>query len=169
MNFFRPTYFVDSVADISADFLIKNNIKALILDIDDTITTHGNQKIDSNTERWLGDLKFHKIKLILVSNNFKDRVAQIAGSIGVPYIYSGMKPLPNVFIRALDILNTKKENTMVIGDQIFTDILGANIAGIRSILVEPKGESRTLLLKIKRFMEKPFKKCLKKSTLKVII
>lgn len=169
MTFFKPTYFVDSVTDISADFLIKNDIKALILDIDDTITTHGNQKIDSNTEKWLEDLKSHKIKLILVSNNFKDRVARIAEYIGAPYVYSGMKPLPNGFIRALDILHTTKKNTMVVGDQVFTDILGANIAGICSILVEPKGESDTLLLKIKRFMEKPLKKRLKKTTLKVKI
>ncbi|MGN1041307.1 MAG: YqeG family HAD IIIA-type phosphatase [Acutalibacteraceae bacterium] len=169
MNFFRPTYFVDSVADISADFLIKNDIKALILDVDDTITTHGSKKIDSKTEKWLEDLNIHKIKLILLSNNFKDRVSQIAEHIGVPYVYSGMKPLPNGFIKALDILHITKENTMVVGDQIFTDILGANIAGICSILVEPKGESQTLLLKIKRFMEKPFKKRLKKSNLKVKI
>ena len=74
MNFFRPTYFVDSVTDISADFLIKNDIKALILDVDDTITTHGSKKIDSKTEKWLEDLNIHKIKLILLSNNFKDRV-----------------------------------------------------------------------------------------------
>ena len=169
MNFFRPTYFVDSVADISADFLIKNDIKALILDVDDTITTHGSKKIDSKTEKWLEDLNIHKIKLILLSNNFKYRVSQIAEHIGVPYVYSGMKPLPNGFIKALDILHITKENTMVVGDQIFTDILGANIAGICSILVEPKGESQTLLLKIKRFMEKPFKKRLKKSNLKVKI
>lgn len=169
MTFLKPTYFVNSVVDISANFLIKNDIKALILDIDDTITTHGSQRIDSDTERWIENLKFHKIKLILVSNNFKDRVTRIAEHIGTPYVYSGMKPLPNGFTKALDILHTPKKNTIVVGDQIFTDILGANIVGVCSILVEPKGESDTLLLKIKRCLERPLKKRLKKSTLKVII
>ena len=154
MKIFKPTYFVDNVTDISLQFLNDQNIKALILDIDDTLTAHKCPLIDEDIKDWIENLKSYGIKLILVSNNFKKRVSDFARMNNMQYVYFGLKPLPSGFFKALKILNIKKNEAVIVGDQIFTDIIGANIAGFRSILVEPRSESKTLFLKIKRYIKK---------------
>lgn len=163
MAIFRPGYFVDSVLEISPEVLKANHIKSIFIDIDDTLTAHGSPIIEEDVRGWI-DLMISKgINIIMVSNNFKKRVQKFAKKISLPFIYLSCKPLPIGFFWALRKTKTPKNEAIIVGDQIFTDILGANLFGVKSILVEPRSKSKSLSLKLKRLLEKPIKKHIKKT------
>lgn len=158
MSIFTPTYYTKKVTDITYDFLNRNKFKGIILDIDDTLAPHRYPIPEKEVITWINNLKNSGIKIVLVSNNFKDRVGKFAKQLSVPYICMGMKPLPFGIKKAIKMLNISIQNLLVVGDQIFTDIVGANFLKIKSVLVEPVSKSKTILLKIKRFLEKPIRK-----------
>ena len=154
----QPTYFASKVTDINLGFLESEGIKVIISDVDDTLVEREVLTPDSNVKNWINNLKAKGIKIILLSNNTKNRVEPFAEKIGVPFIYWGMKPLTKGLKKAIEETSCEKSNVLVIGDQIFTDILAANIFKVRSLLVDPITENSTLLFKIKRFFEKFIKK-----------
>ncbi len=164
MTLFKPTYFTAKVLDIDINFLKSNNFEAIILDIDDTLVPHKHPTPDKEIIEWIETLKNGGIKIIIVSNNFKKRVSDFAKILNIPYIYMSLKPLTYGFKKAIKTLSVPPEKVLVIGDQIFTDIVGANFLNIRSVLVEPVSPSKTTLLKIKRKCEKPLRKKIKLST-----
>ena len=163
MAIFCPDCFVDSVLEISPKTLRQKNIKSIFIDIDDTLTGHGSPIIDEKITDWINLITSNGIKIILVSNNFKNRVEKFAKKISLPFVYFSCKPLPLGFFWALRKARVKKNEAVVVGDQLFTDILGANLFGMKSILVEPRSKSKTISLKIKRFIELPIRKRLKKT------
>lgn len=163
MSIFTPSYFLGSVLEISPEILSINNIKSILIDIDDTLTDHGSPKIRGDITNWINLLVSNGIKIILVSNNFKKRVRNFAKKVSLPFVYFSCKPLPFGFFWALRKYNLKKSEAAIVGDQIFTDVLGANLIGMKSILVEPRSRSKTLSLKIKRLIEKPIRKQLVKT------
>ncbi len=158
MSLFTPTYCMKKVTDVTEEFLNKNGFKGIILDIDDTLTPNGHPEPDKEVSVWINQLKSVDIKIILVSNNFKSRVDEFASKLNVLGISMGFKPFPKGIIKAIKILKISPEQVLMIGDQVFTDIVGANLLKIKSILVEPMSPSKTLLLKIKRFFEKPVRR-----------
>lgn len=150
----QPTYFACKVTDITLEFLTSEGIKGIILDVDDTLVARKVSTPDSSVKKWIENLKENGIKVILLSNNMKKRVKPFAEKIGVSFISFGMKPLTSGLKKAIKEISCEKSNVLVIGDQIFTDILASNIFKVRSLLVEPITENKTLLFKIKRFFEK---------------
>lgn len=152
---FKPTIALQTVCDISLDILRELNIQALILDIDNTLTTHDNPNIKSEISAWIKYMKSNGIKLIIVSNNSYERVKPFADMLGIEFVSHGQKPLPKGFSEACERLNVSKKNICAVGDQIFTDILGANLKGIKSIFVFPMEYETTTFFKIKRTLEKP--------------
>lgn len=158
MSLFTPTYYMKKVTDITEEFLNKNSFKGIILDIDDTLTPNGYPEPDKEVSVWIDQLKSAGIKIILVSNNFKSRVDEFANKLNVLGISMGFKPFPKGIVKAIKILKISPKQILMIGDQVFTDIVGANLLKISSVLVEPMSPSKTLLLKIKRFLEKPVRK-----------
>lgn len=163
MAIFKPGYFVDSVFEITPEMLQKNHIKSVFIDIDDTLTAHGSPIIEKDIYNWINLMISKGIKIILVSNNFKKRVKKFAEKVSLPFVYLSCKPLPIGFFWALRKTKTPKNEAVIVGDQIFTDIFGANLFGMKSILVEPRSKSKTLSLKLKRALEKPIKKRIKKT------
>lgn len=163
MAIFKPGCFVNSVLEISPAMLKKNHIKAVLIDIDDTLTAHGSPIIEKEISDWINLMTASGIRLILVSNNFKKRVQKFAKKISLSFVYLSCKPLPIGFFGALRKAKVKKNEAMIVGDQIFTDILGANLFGMKSILVEPRSKSKTLSLKLKRLLEKPIRNRLTKT------
>ena len=161
MSLFIPTYFTKHVSDITPQKLHKLNIKGIILDIDDTLAPHKCSIPDSDALKWVKLLKENNIQLILVSNNFKNRVRKFAKKLDLPYIYMVFKPLSYGIKKAVKYLNLHDDEIIIVGDQIFTDIIGANFLKLKSILVEPIGKNKTTLLKIKRFFEKNIRKKIK--------
>ncbi len=163
MSLFNPGFYYEKIIDIEICFFKRNNIECILLDIDDTIAQHDSPKLIPGFRSWLGEILANNIKVVLVSNNYKSRVQFIAKRLNLPFIYSSFKPTPLGIIRALNIVSCNKDKCILIGDQIFTDILGANIYGIKSILVDPVGVKKSLISKVKRWVEKPIRKNLKKN------
>ena len=162
MNLFMPNFYYKSVVDIDICFLKDNDIKYILLDIDDTISPHDSTVLVSGFEFWLKNILENNIKIVLVSNNYKNRVEFIAKKLNLPFIYYSFKPSPLGIIKALKIVNGNKRESALIGDQVFTDILGANIYGITSILVDPVSVKKNFLSKIKRWAEKSVRRSCKK-------
>lgn len=131
-------------------------ITALILDVDNTMTTHDNPTPADGIDEWLDSMRAHGIRMTIVSNNHAPRVIPFAERLGLSYIPEGAKPLPRGYKKALAAMGAEKSETAAIGDQLFTDILGANLFGISSILVPPIEPEKSLFFKVKRTLEKPF-------------
>ena len=157
MNLY-PNLLLNKVEEITIEFLKKNKIKALILDIDNTLIDYS-QNMTKSVEKWAKDLKGQGVKLYIVSNsNKKKKVEKIAKILDIPYIFFAKKPLKSGFKKAKNELKEKEENIAVVGDQIFTDIIGGNRANMFTILVEPINEKDFWYTKWKRPIEKRIKK-----------
>ncbi|MGN1133480.1 MAG: YqeG family HAD IIIA-type phosphatase [Oscillospiraceae bacterium] len=153
---FKPKYVFNSISDITAEFLKSQNIKGLLLDLDNTLTTHNNPIPPESSLDWLDSMKAAGIKLMIVSNNSAERVTPFAKQLDVNFVPRGKKPLPVGYNRACKRLGIEKTQLASVGDQIFTDVLGSNLAGIRSIFVFPIEPETSLPFRIKRFAERPF-------------
>lgn len=149
-----PKEYFNSVKDISIDLLNKYNIKGLILDVDNTLINL-DRKMPEGISEWAKNIKENGIKICILSNSNKiDKVGAVAKILNVPYIFFGKKPLKSGFLRAKDILKLDNENIAVVGDQIFTDIIGANRCNMFSILVKPIEEKDYLITRLKRPIER---------------
>lgn len=132
----------------------KNEIEGLILDVDNTLIDLKKQ-MSQEIFNWTQKMKKEGIKLIILSNtNKKEKVRQIAEKLQVDYFFFARKPSKSGFKKAARKLNLKNENIASIGDQIFTDVWGANRSKIYSILVKPLEEKDILITKIKRPLER---------------
>lgn len=152
---FRPTRAYRSILSVTPGVLREMGVTAIILDIDNTCTTHDNPVPIEGLMEWLDDMRANGIKMMIVSNNHAPRVAPFAKLLGLPYVCEGAKPLPKGYREAVRKMGVKKQHVVTIGDQIFTDILGAGIFGIKSILVKPIELEKTKLFKLKRTLEIP--------------
>lgn len=133
----KPNAYFSKVQDITIGFLIKNEIKALILDVDNTLIDYY-KNLEKETIQWAETLKKDGIKLYILSNsNKKEKVKNVAEKLEVPYEYFAKKPFKKGFLKIQKILNIKPENIGVVGDQIFTDVIGGNRCKMYTILVDP--------------------------------
>ncbi len=153
---FMPTYAFNSVTDISVEFLKRKKIRGLLLDLDNTLTTHDNPVPAEKVADWIAMMKENGIRLIIVSNNTPQRARPFGKGLKLPVVPDGKKPLANGFIRARDEIRVPFSKIAIVGDQIFTDIVGANFIGVRSIYVKPIELETTAFFKFKRLMEKLF-------------
>ncbi len=148
-----PKLYCKKVTDITIEYLKNNNIKALMLDVDNTLLDFDLNIVDG-LEDWYKELKKENIKCIIVSNSNKlKKIKMISELLEIPYIMFATKPLKRGFKKAQKILNVNPENIAVVGDQIFTDIIGANRLKMFSILVQPIAEKDLWMTKIKRPLE----------------
>ncbi len=150
---FKPCFHMRNVLGINEDFLKKNGIDALILDLDNTLSLHGSPAAEEGIPEWLDNMRALGVKMVVVSNNTNHRVAPLARKLGLPFIANGAKPLTIGITRALRFLGVPRERTAVVGDQIFTDVMGGNLARTRTILVEPFHAEKNLFFRIKRAAE----------------
>lgn len=149
-----PKFYCKKITDIKIEFLKANNIKALILDVDNTLIDF-NLNVLEGLEKWHEEITKNGIKTIIVSNtNKKEKIKMISNLLNIDYIMFAMKPLKKGFVQAKKKLNIKEENIAAIGDQIFTDVLGANRNKMFSILVEPIDKKDIWLTVVKRPIEK---------------
>ncbi|HHX58113.1 MAG TPA: YqeG family HAD IIIA-type phosphatase [Clostridiales bacterium] len=153
---FRSTIALKSVLEITTEMLKNNNLKGLILDLDNTLTTHDNPKPADGVLDWLDEMKKSGIKIMIVSNNHGYRVKPFAEMLGLEFVSDGLKPLSRGINEAQKRMEIPFSQLAVVGDQIFTDILGANLKRIKSIYVKPIEYEKTTFFKIKRKAEKLF-------------
>ena len=152
MNLY-PDLYLNSVIDINATLLKKNKLEALILDVDNTLIDYYKNLIDG-AEDWCENLKSEGIKCIILSNsNKKEKVETVAKKLGIKYVMFAKKPLKSGFKKALEKLEMKPEQVAVVGDQIFTDVVGAKRMKMFSILVKQVGEKDIFITKVKRPIE----------------
>lgn len=148
-----PHIRLDRITDIKASMLAKRGIKALILDVDNTLSTHHGQELTEGLCEWINEMHQNGIKLTVLSNSTNKRLEPFAAKIGLPFISCGLKPLPFGFLRAIKRLGTKRRHTAIVGDQIFTDVLGGNLVGINTILLTPIKPEDTRFFRFKRRLE----------------
>ncbi len=144
--------------DISPAFLKKHGIKGLILDVDNTLTTHDNPVPAEGIREWLDTMRAAGIKLMIVSNNHPERVRPFADPLGLDFVSDSGKPLRRGYKAALKKMGLKASETAAVGDQLFTDVWGANISGVTMLYVEPielEPKSKRFI-RFKRVLEKPF-------------
>ena len=134
----RPKVYVNSVYNIDLKKLKKTKkIKGIIVDLDNTLVAWGQKEVNQKIIDWVNEAKKLGLKICIVSNTNSKRVAEFAKIFNIPYHSKYFKPFSIAFNNGLKILDTKKSETAVIGDQIFTDILGGNRLKLLTILVTP--------------------------------
>lgn len=155
MSIFYPHERHPTILDISPEALVQSGFRGVILDVDNTLTTHDNPVPSDGVLAWLQSAREAGLKLIILSNNSAERVRLFAALLGLDFESNGRKPLPTGYRRALARLGLKKNQAVAIGDQIFTDVLGARLAGIYCIFVNPIEPERTRFFRFKRRLERP--------------
>lgn len=146
---------VKSIVEVPLEKLTELGIDSLIVDVDNTVTEWKGKNVEAAAKEWFLMIKEKGFKACLVSNNNSGkRISSIARQLGIPSIHRAGKPRRTAFIRALKLLNSKPENTAVIGDQVFTDVLGGNRMGMFTILVEPISTKEFIGTKLMRILER---------------
>ena len=154
MALFKSSSVFRRITDIDLNFLKDNNIETLLLDVDNTLSTHHGTVLVEGLTDWLETMQSNGITLIVVSNSKHWRIEPFAGKLGLPFVSLACKPLPKGYRKAVKMVNADKKTTAIIGDQIFTDVLGANLYGIRSLLVRPVKLEDGWSFKVRRYFEK---------------
>ncbi|GAB6274677.1 MAG: YqeG family HAD IIIA-type phosphatase [Peptococcaceae bacterium] len=155
LEIFYPRLFVSSLPELDLKHLLRLGIKGILLDLDNTIIPRCTESCSPEIIDWLNKLRGCGFKLCIISNNKSARVKMLAGELEVPAVHYAFKPFKRAFCQALSLLKTAPEETAVIGDQIFTDILGGNRLGLFTILVVPlNGKEHWLTQLINRRLEK---------------
>jgi HAD superfamily phosphatase (TIGR01668 family) len=142
------------LADVRLEGLAAWGIRGIIVDLDNTLVSYTEQTLAPEVAAWIAAALAADFRIVLLSNNFEERVAAIGSHLGVPTVSSALKPLPGGFLRARRALGTPRRQTVVIGDQLFTDVLGAKCAGLRAILTEPLVDRDFPLTRLLRALER---------------
>ena len=150
----KPDIKLKSITDITVELLNKFDIKALLLDVDNTMSTHHGTILTEGLMEWIDKMQQSGIKLMVLSNSKRFRIQPFAARIGLPFISLGCKPLPTGYLRGVKALGEKRNNVAIVGDQIFTDILGGNAVGVKTILLTPIKPEDGCSFKIRRKLEK---------------
>ena len=135
-------------------YLKKNDIDAMIIDLDNTIAPWDSDQVAEPDRQWLETVQSAGIRIMIVSNNKEKRVEQFAAGLGLPFIFSAAKPFKRSFLKAVELLGAERQRTVVVGDQIFTDVLGGNSLGLHTVLVEPMASKEFAGTKVLRAMER---------------
>ena len=154
MPLFTPDLLKNRITDITLDDLRALGVRGLLLDVDNTLTTHGSQKLDPAVRYWLEEMAAQGIALTVVSNGLPKRVEPFAQKIGLRHIAFACKPCPLGFWRGVHRLGLKRRECAAVGDQTFTDILGSRLAGVRSIQLMPIKLEQQPTLRFKRMLER---------------
>ncbi len=150
---FFPDESVSSTYDIDFQSLYEEGYRGILFDIDNTLVEHGKGASDQALDlfRRLEEMGF---QCCLISNNKKQRVSSFNEKIGAHMIFNAHKPRRKGYREAMEMMGTNKENTLFVGDQLFTDIWGAKRIGIRNILVKPINKNEEIQIVLKRYLEK---------------
>lgn len=138
MAWFRARFTANDIYELSGEALARRGFKLLLADLDNTLVPYGVPLPDEKLKAWRDELAHHGVALFILSNNRKEHRPRVfAEELGVPYIGHAGKPKTPSFCQAMERLGVTREQTAIVGDQVFTDVLGGNRAGVSTILVQP--------------------------------
>ena len=150
---FFPDAYMDSTYVIDFEKLYKEGIRGVIFDIDNTLVPHG-APADERAIRLFARLRSIGLDYCLISNNQLPRVKPFADAVQAKFVEDAHKPSRKNYLKAMKLMHVDLDSCIFVGDQIFTDILGANLAGMASILVEPFQMEPFFRFRFKRFLER---------------
>lgn len=135
---FKADWVCDSIFDLNGSALAEKGITLLLADLDNTLVPYGVPVATDEVRAWNESLKAAGVTLFVLSNNrHADRPRIFCEDMGIPFIGHAGKPKPPSFYKAMERMGVNSEQTAIVGDQIFTDVLGGNCAGVTTILVKP--------------------------------
>lgn len=149
-----PNYYIRSIFDLSIPKLKKEGIKGIIFDIDNTLVPYDIAEPTEEIIHFFNQLKEAGMSITLMSNNTEDRVLKFNKKLKVLTLHKANKPLTKSYKKALQMMHCTKDEAIIVGDQIFTDIYGGNCMGIETYLVKPISEKDEWPTKIKRGLER---------------
>ena len=148
-----PNRYYNTISEVDDRELDDLGIEGIIIDLDNTLIPYYRRQVDEATMQWLQKAQENNFKLCIVSNNFASHGEGLARQLNIPAIWSAVKPRRRSFKRALQIMELSPQKVAVIGDQMFTDILGGNRLGMYTILVVPLSQKELLWTKAMRAAE----------------
>ncbi|MDW7651421.1 MAG: YqeG family HAD IIIA-type phosphatase [Bacillota bacterium] len=156
LKLLKPDKIVDSIYDIDLELLQKKGIKALIADLDNTLVPWRSSEIQDKLVNWVNDVRNTGLKIAIVSNNTFTRVEAMSTQLGIIALSGAIKPRRRAFRSIASQFNLSPNEVAVVGDQLFTDILGGNRTGMFTILVTPMSNHEFIGTKAMRLLEKLF-------------
>ncbi len=165
LRLLTPKLFLGSIYELDVEKLHNDGVKGLIFDLDNTILAWNSVMLPQDVISYFETLHVSGFKICIVSNNAKTRVLDMAKVLGIPAISKAIKPRRKAFRRAMNIMGTNSSNTAVIGDQLFTDILGGNRLGLQTILISPINRKEFIGTKLVRRVERVILKRLRRKGL----
>ena len=138
LNLYTPTLLVARIADITPEALKERGITAIITDLDNTLVPWRRYNIAEGVREWLAELSEAGIKIVIASNTLSTgRLKKLAETMNIPFVEGVRKPFIGGFVRAMELMESDRESTAVVGDQLFTDVLCGNRLGLTTILLRP--------------------------------
>lgn len=153
MKLLQPKLLISSIYELDISLLKKRGVRGLIMDLDNTLVAWNHPDASGELKAWLAKVRVHGLEMCIVSNNLSHRVEQFADNIGVMSVPKAAKPRRRSFRVAMRKMGTHHRNTAVIGDQVFTDILGGNRLKLFTILVSPISREEYWMTRIVRKVE----------------
>jgi HAD superfamily phosphatase (TIGR01668 family) len=139
LKYFGADVYLDSIYGLTPELLEKLGIRALIMDLDNTVAAYNTMLPDDKVMEWFKTLRQAGIPIAVVSNNSEARVSRFCLPLGIPHFWEGGKPSPRIIRKAMEEIGAKPEYTAMVGDKLLTDVWGARRCGITAILVKPVG------------------------------
>ena len=158
MKIFTPTLRFRRFTEVTPERLRQLGVSAVLTDLDDTLAPRNVFLPDEEVRRWINTIAAAGIRVAIVSNNHEKRARTFAEPLGIPWVSEAKKPGKKAIQTMLRTLNAKPEETVLLGDQLFTDVTGAHRCGLRVILVDPVGTYGGWFVQLKRKLEIPLRK-----------
>lgn len=162
-----PDYVFPTFSDITPEFLLSRGIKALVIDVDNTLAPYEQELPDERTVEWFNSLAENGIKAALISNNKPARIEKYNALLSLPAYPDSKKPSTRMILVAIEEMGATIETTAGLGDQLLTDTLAVHRLDMPSIIVPPIKDKKTPFFRFKRLLEKPFMRRYRKKKGKV--
>lgn len=150
----RPDWFVQSLFALTPQEFAAHGVRGLLLDIDNTLVPNHVPDADDAVIQFVSGMQAAGIRMAIVSNASEHRKERFNRPLGLPVVPHAFKPFRACFLEGLALLDLPPEAVVMVGDQLFTDVIGANAAGIRSLLLEPMHRAEPWYVRLKRLLEK---------------
>jgi len=149
-----PDRFAPRLHDVAHEELEAAGIRGLIVDLDNTLVGFRETALAREQVDWVARAHERGFRIVMLSNNFSERVRSLAAQLNVACFPNALKPLPFGFLRAKQCLQLRRREIAVVGDQLFTDVLGGKLCGLYTILTEPIELKDFAITRFFRFFER---------------